>query len=55
MEKIYTQMEQLLIAGAQLLSAKKDTATALALDLQLLEMEQEQGLIDGMEVDSYGI
>ena len=33
MEKIYTQMEQVLIAGAKLLAAKKDTAAALALDL----------------------
>ena len=55
MEKIYTQMEQVLIAGAQLLAAKEKTTDALELDLQLLEMESELGLIDGMEVESYGI
>lgn len=55
MKKIYTEMEQILIEGAKLLSAKENTAAALALDLQLLEMESEMGLIDGMEVDQYGI
>jgi len=53
MDKIYTQMEQLMIAGAKLLSAKEDTAAALALDLWLLEMESEMGLIDGMKEGEY--
>lgn len=52
-KEIYTKEEQLLIDAAKALSAKKDTASALALDLQLLEMEEKQGLMDGMPVEVY--
>lgn len=57
MEKknFYTQGEQLLVDIAKALEAKKNTAAALALDSQLLELEAAVGLIDGMEVENYGI
>lgn len=37
------------------LEVAKQTAAALALDLMLLEMEADLGLMDGVEVESYGI
>ena len=37
------------------LEVAKQTAAALALDLMLLEMESEIGLMDGVEVETYGI
>lgn len=57
MEKknFYTQGEQLLVDIAKALEAKQNTAAALALDSQLLELEAVVGLIDGMEVENYGI
>lgn len=44
-KRIYTPMEQNMIGGAKLLQKLND---ALKLDLMLLEMEREVGLMDGL-------
>lgn len=51
MKKENYTAEQILIDAAKALSAKKDTAAALSLDQLLLEMEEKQGLMDGMPVE----
>lgn len=55
MEKeIYTPMEKVLLKSAlyvQALETKKKLTEALALDAQLLELEKECGLMDGLPVE----
>lgn len=56
-KEIYTPMEQVLVQGAiyaEALETKKKANQALALDLMLLEMEAEQGLMDGLPLDMEG-
>ena len=53
-KEIYTPMEKVLIQSAllaQALETKQQTTEALKLDLLLLEMEKEQGLLDGLPVE----
>lgn len=56
MEKeFYTEQEKHLIEGAiqieHALNTKRALLEALALDLMLLEMEEQQGLMDGVKVE----
>ena len=56
MEKeFYTEQEKHLIEGAiqieQALNTKRALLKALALDLMLLEMEEKQGLMDGLQLE----
>lgn len=63
MSEIYTPMEKILIEGAKKLSTaevcaraletKKDFNTALLLDALLQEMEEEQGLFDGLPAETW--
>ena len=57
MEKeIYTPMEQVLIQSAllaQALETKEKMVEAAALDLMLLEMEQQQDMLDGLKMEAY--
>lgn len=53
-KEIYTKGEKLLVDIAKAIAAKENTEAALKLDLLLLDMESEMGLIDGVEVDQYG-
>ena len=58
MEKeIYSPMEKILIAGAQLYeeaaATKAKEAEALKLDLMLLEMEEKMGLMDGIALQEW--
>ena len=46
----YSDMERILIEGVKIL---EDTTTALELDLMLLEMEEKQGLMDGVELQEW--
>ena len=57
MEKeIYTPMEKVLVQGAllaQALETKKKALEALQLDALLLEMEEKQGLMDGIALQEW--
>lgn len=48
--EIYTAEERALIDGVKALTETDFYTKALALDLLLLEMEEKQGLIDGVPV-----
>lgn len=53
-KEIYTPMERILIQSALLAQAaetKKKLTEALALDAKLLELEAEQGLMDGLPLE----
>ena len=52
-EKIYTPMEEVLVAAAKWVQTKENMEKALQLDLLLLEMEEQQGLIDGKELQEW--
>ena len=55
-KEIYTPMEKVLIKSAylaQALETKKKEEAALKLDLLLLEMEEKQGLIDGLPEEAW--
>ena len=49
-KEIYTPMEQILIEGVKIKEAERK---ALELDLMLLEMEEKQGLMDGIELKEW--
>ena len=57
MEKeIYTPMEKVLLKSAllaQALEDKKKQVDAAKLDLMLCEMEEKQGLIDGLPAEAW--
>lgn len=58
MSEIYTPMEEVLIKSALLAEAmetKRKTAEALKLDMMLLEMEEKQGLIDGLPLEAWAL
>ena len=57
MEKqIYTPMEQVLVTGALLAQAaetKKKLTELEAIDLRLLELEEQVGLMDGITLEEW--
>ena len=57
MEKqIYTPMEQVLVTGALLAQAaetKKKLTELEAIDLRLLELEEQVGLMDGITLEGW--
>lgn len=57
-KEIYTPMEDVLIKSAllaQALETKKKEEAALKLDLLLLEMEEKQGLMDGLPLEAWAL
>ena len=55
-KEIYTPMEKVLLKSAllaQALQDKKKAVEVAKLDLMLLKMEEEQGLIDGLPVEDW--
>lgn len=56
-KEIYTDAERRLIEGVQLLEqsllTKEKTNALLELDLQLLALEEQVGLMDGLKMEEY--
>lgn len=53
MEKFYTEQERNLIKGVQLLENKQKLNALLELDMALLALEEQQGLLDGLKMEVY--